>query len=58
MDRRCAAQAEKVSAVFRRREHKRPSWDPINDRERAKRMRLLRLPEEKVETKPVMAKEH
>lgn len=57
MDHRFTAHAEEVSTIFRRREHKRTSWDPVKDRERAKMIRILRLPEEKVEPKAMLEQE-
>lgn len=58
MDCRCSAHAEEVSALFMRREHKRPSWDPIKDRDRANRIRMLQMPEDEVYLKAGIVQKH
>lgn len=56
MDRLCSARAEGVKEMFRQQPHRKKSWDPIKDRERAQRIRMLRIPDIGLEEKETRAK--
>lgn len=49
LERLCAVHADGVSDLFQQKPRRLPRWDPLRDRERARKIRLLQLPDLKDE---------
>lgn len=53
MGRLCAVNEEEVRDLFEGKSRKRTSWDPVNDKERAKKLRMLQLKANEVDVEVV-----